>query len=63
MFSIQRAKHTSYHLAAPGKLEITKFDATGITGTFSFEAAKDDKSPHISVKGSFDFGCVGGNCK
>jgi len=63
MFSIQRAKHTSYHLAAPGKLEITKFDATGITGTFGFEAETRDKSQRVTVKGSFDFGCAGRKCK
>jgi hypothetical protein len=63
MFSIQQAKHTSYHLAAPGKLEIAKFDATGITGTFGFEAETHDKTQRVTVKGSFDFGCLGQKCK
>jgi hypothetical protein len=38
MFSIEHGRHASYHLTAPGKLEITKRDATGITGTFGFQA-------------------------
>jgi len=63
MFSIAQAKNASFHLAAPGKLEITKFDATGITGAFGFEAETHDKSQRVTVKGSFDFGCVGQKCK
>jgi hypothetical protein len=63
MFSIKQGKHTSYHLAAPGKLEITRFDATGITGTFGFEAETRDKTQRVTVKGSFDFGCAGQKCK
>jgi hypothetical protein len=63
MFSIKRGEHASYGVAAPGKLEITKFDATGIAGTFDFEAATHDKSQHVTVKGSFDFGCAGQKCK
>lgn len=63
MFSIQQGKHVSYHLAAPGKLEVTKFDATGITATFSFEAQTHDNSQHVTVNGSFDFGCAGRKCK
>lgn len=63
MFSIKQGKHVSYLLAAPGKLEITKFDGTGITGTFGFEAETRDKTQHVTVKGSFDFGCAGQKCK
>ena len=63
MFSIKQGKRHSYHLAAPGKLEITKFDASGITGAFAFEAETYDKSQRVSVKGSFDFGCTGQKCK
>jgi hypothetical protein len=48
---------------APGKLEITKFDASGITAAFSFEAVSHDKSQHVTVMGSFDFGCAGRKCK
>jgi hypothetical protein len=62
MFSLHQTKRTSYGLAAPGKLEITKFDATGITGTFGFEGDARDNS-HVTVKGSFDFGCAGQKCK
>jgi len=63
MFSLKQGKHVSYHLAAPGKLEIAKFDATGITGAFSFEAETSDKAQRVTVKGSFDFGCMGRKCK
>jgi hypothetical protein len=63
MFSIKLGKHTGYHLAAPGKLEITKFDATGIAATFAFEGEARDKSQHVTVKGMFDFGCAGQKCK
>lgn len=63
MFSIKQGKRQSYHLAAPGKLEITKFDASGITAVFAFEAESYDKSQHVSVKGSFDVGCTGQKCK
>jgi hypothetical protein len=63
MFSIKKGKHQSYHLAAPGRLEVTKFDTSGITGTFAFEAETHDKSQRVSVKGSFDYGCKGGKCK
>jgi hypothetical protein len=62
MFMTERGKRTSYHLVAPGKLEITKFDASGIAGTFSFEAEASDKS-HVTVQGSLDFGCSGRKCK
>jgi hypothetical protein len=61
IFTIKQGKRSSYGFAAPGKLEITKFDATGITATFSFEG--QDGSQRISVKGSFDFGCAGQKCK
>jgi hypothetical protein len=62
MLSIKQGKRTGLGLAAPGKLEITKFDTTGITGTFAFEAETRDKSA-ATVKGSFDFGCAGRKCK
>ena len=62
MFSTKRGKHTGYHLVAPGKLEITKFDASGITAAFGFEAESRDNQ-HVTVKGSFDFGCAGRKCK
>jgi hypothetical protein len=63
MFALKQGKHVSYHLAAPGKLEIARFDATGIAATFSFEAETYDRTKHVAVKGSFDFGCAGQNCK
>ena len=62
MLSTKKGKHVSYSLAAPGKLDITKFDATGITGTFTFEAQAGE-SQRVTVNGSFDFGCAGRKCK
>jgi hypothetical protein len=62
MFMLEQGKSASYHLAAPGKLEITKFDPTGLVGTFGFDAESRDGG-HVTVKGSFDFGCSGGKCK
>jgi hypothetical protein len=54
---------TSYGVSAPGTLSITKFDDTGIAGTFSFTAtdllagAGGDTAPArtITVTGQFDF--------
>lgn len=62
MFSIKPPRHMGYHLVAPGKLEIAKFDTSGISGTFGFEAESRDGSQHVTVKGSFDFGCTGRKC-
>lgn len=62
MFMTKQGKNTSYHLTAPGKLEITKFDATGLTATFAFEADSRDNQ-HVKVQGSFDFGCAGRKCR
>ncbi|MEO8846406.1 MAG: hypothetical protein ABI591_18840 [Kofleriaceae bacterium] len=54
--------HESFQVSEPGSMNITKFDATGITGTFTFKAkSHHDKS--IEVTGSFDYPCVGVTCK
>ena len=59
----------AYKVSEDGKLSITKFDKTGIAGSFSFKAEqgfpKDNAAPKkISVDGTFDFPCSGGgNCK
>jgi len=59
----------SYRVTQDGKLNITKFDKTGIAGTFNFTAEQGfvdqgAKAKKISVSGQFDFPCTGGgNCK
>jgi hypothetical protein len=56
-------KRDSFSISEPGQLALTKFDLTGIAGTFHFKAKnfKGDKS--IAVDGSFDYGCRGTICK
>lgn len=52
-----------YRVSSDGELDITKFDASGIAGTFSFRAEEMFATPDaktISVDGSFDFDCTGG---
>ena len=45
-----------------GTFEITKFDDTGIAGTFTFPATADGKK--VTVAGSFSYACAGGSkCK
>jgi hypothetical protein len=56
-------KHQSYKISEPGTLDLTKFDLTGITGTFTFKAKSFDGKQAIEVKGSFDYPCVGAACK
>jgi len=59
----------SYRVTQDGKLNITKFDKSGIAGTFNFTAEQGftdqgAKAKKISVSGQFDFPCAGGgNCK
>jgi hypothetical protein len=58
----------SYLVSQDGKLNITKFDKSGIAGTFTFGgeqgfADQGAKPKKISVSGKFDFPCTsGGNC-
>jgi len=47
-----------FAVSSPGELNLTKFDETGITGTFSFQATASD-AREITVSGSFDFACTG----
>jgi hypothetical protein len=56
-------KHHSFNISEPGSVDITKFDPTGITGTFTFKAKTFDGKQAIEVKGSFDYPCVGAACK
>lgn len=59
-----RADDVTYSLSAPGELVIKKFDASGISGTFSFPAksnplgSKPGTTAHtVTVTGTFDFPC------
>ena len=58
----------AYQVSQAGQLNITKFDKTGITGTFKFGAeqgfaAQGSQPRKITVQGKFDFPCSGGgNC-
>ncbi|HET9987585.1 MAG TPA: hypothetical protein VFQ65_03680 [Kofleriaceae bacterium] len=56
-------KHNSFKVSEPGTLELTKFDATGITGTFTIKAKSHDDKQAVEIKGSFDYPCVGAACK
>ena len=54
---------TPYKPAEPGELNITKFDRSGIAGTFRFiavEVVPKGAAKRITVEGTFDYGCVGG---
>ncbi len=50
--------------ASEGVLELTKFDTTGIQGTFAFDAvtAMGEKKHTLKVTGSFDYPCNGDAC-
>ncbi len=56
---------TTFAVSGAGKLTITRFDKTGIAGTFQFKAQETATATprNISVEGAFDFRCSGGpNC-
>jgi hypothetical protein len=55
--------HQSFSISEPGTLDITKFDLTGIAGTFAFKGTSFDGKHAIDVQGSFDFPCVGEACQ
>jgi hypothetical protein len=60
MLSIQPGgKHEGFSVSEPGTIELTRFDETGIAGTFSFNA-KSYAGKAVAVTGSFDYGCLGG---
>ncbi|MBI5948288.1 MAG: hypothetical protein HY875_09130 [Chloroflexi bacterium] len=58
-----------FNVAEDGQLNITKFDASGIAGTFSFSAKENEflatGTPlKVKVEGKFDYPCTGGSkCK
>lgn len=56
---------TTYSVSDAGQLKATRWDKTGIAGSFSFKAEEANATPpkKISVEGTFDFRCSGGpNC-
>ncbi len=58
-----------FGVSEPGELNITKFDSSGIAGTFKFSARESaflaDGTPlSVKVEGKFDYPCLGGSkCK
>ncbi len=56
-----------YGVSEPGELNITRFDAKGIAGTFSFTAKEvlaDGEPKTVQVSGKFDYPCSAGKkCK
>jgi hypothetical protein len=58
------ASHGVFTVSAPGKLELTQFDARGVAGTYSFPARKrsggDPMVKHVVVTGSFNLRCKDG---
>lgn len=55
--------HQSFSVAEPGTLEITKFDLTGIAGTFAIKGKSFDGKQTVEIHGTFDYPCVGEACK
>ena len=54
----------AYRVSREGVLDITRFDRSGISGSFSFAAeevypAGEQPAKVLTVEGSFDFACVG----
>lgn len=46
-----------YFHALQGTLSLTRFDATGVAGSFSLSAQSADSNARIEVKGTFDLPC------
>jgi hypothetical protein len=55
----------SFGVSEEGELRITKFDTSGIEGSFSFAAeeqfGESEDPPQIQVEGTFQFDCTGGS--
>jgi hypothetical protein len=48
----------SFHLSADGTFDVTRFDKTGFTATFEFEAVSMAKpEQHVKVTGKVDYAC------
>jgi hypothetical protein len=65
MLSIEpNGKREGFHVTEPGTVELTRFDDTGLAGTFAFKAATYDGKKSVAVTGSFDYGCEdGAHCR
>ena len=57
----QAGQRQAYAAGDGGALDISKFDKTGITGTFHFTAKSVGGDRSITVDGSFTYGCMGGH--
>jgi hypothetical protein len=59
------ASHGIFTVSAPGKLELTRFDAKGVAGKYSFDAVKDSGGDpsikRVVVTGSFNLRCRSGS--
>jgi hypothetical protein len=55
-------KPNTYRLSEPGILELSQFDAKGLTGTFSFQAKGLKPGLAVTVSGKFHFDCRGEKC-
>ncbi len=49
--------HKGYMPDPGGTFDVTKFDKTGISGTFAFEATGMSKKDHVKVSGTFNYKC------
>jgi hypothetical protein len=61
-FTPPGGQRQSYSIDGPGTFDITKFDKTGIAGTFHFAATTFKGDKHVTVDGKFDYGCRGSVC-
>jgi hypothetical protein len=56
----QAGQRQAWAAADGGTVDITRFDKSGIAGTFHFTAKSAAGDHSITVDGSFDYGCMGG---
>jgi len=59
---MSKVKGVRYASDKPGTLEITRFDAAGLAGTFSYAATAGKGAP-VTISGTFQFPCKGDACK
>jgi hypothetical protein len=61
-FSVMFGVDHDFFSAGEGTLDITKFDSSGIAGTFEFPAENTDfktkEKKKVMVKGKFDYACA-----
>ncbi len=65
MLSIEPGgKRAGFSVIDGGTVELTRFDDTGIAGTFAFDAVSYSGDKKVKVTGRFDYGCgAGSRCK